>query len=872
MGSLDLSRLDFHRPGLLWLLLGVVLFFFMRAWAVQGRVGGDRVGSFLSMWARIAAYASLCLAAAGPFTLEDRPDLAVAMVVDASGSSGGGRLEKMLDQVEAFWKAWPGGNGEDRPALILGGGSTVRTFASPQAMREAASPSPLSEGTDLFTPLEEALRVIPKARSRQVLLFSDGASTRGALDRVAALAQARDIRISPLPPDSGRLGVAVSGVSATQQARVGEDISVSVTLEANAPFQGRLDLLGVGNKELASTPVTGGPGAQEVSLTFVAPSPPGILSLRARVEVKGDLFAEDDVFPALVRVQGPPRALLVGEGALAAPLREALASANPKVLVEVAPRSRRPPFTDTDLVVLLDPDVPSWGVEAARELRAWVAGGGRLLVTGGSHGLVVDRPGSEPFAEMLPLRFPETEKEEPAPLSVIYCVDRSDSMARYAKFEIALSAVVASLDLLAPEAEVGVLTFSDFPVWAVPLTPASRKQEILDKLASLKVHGGTSIYPALEAAADVLRPSKALVRHMVLLTDGRSSTVYERHGSVVDSLKPAGITLSTVAISKEADTVQLEKIATVGGGRYYYTEDFASLPRILMDETMKVMRTNKVEERFRVLPVEDSRFLSGVNLKNIPDLLGYVRSRQKAGSELALATSRGEPLLAGWRFGRGAVTAFTSEITGPWSASWKAWPERASLFRQMIKATLVPPPPQETALTVQVHGQEARLLYSVLDGMGAPLSDLLVVGSLVRGPSTPESPLVFLPVGPGQYEASLSMEPGAAALARVWHQGKAGSTVPGLPGGERVVSVAPGPPEESRGGTVNLLALQQLAKTTSGIFSPSPSQVMNTAVDTKEVKVERWRPLLWLAFGLLLLDLALRRLRLPRREMGDPSS
>ena len=68
--------------------------------------------------------------------------------------------------------------------------------------------------------------------------------------------------------------------------------------------------------------------------------------------------------------------------------------------------------------------------------------------------------GQEELKELLPVRFPKTERKEPAPLIVVYCVDRSDSMGRAAKFEIALTAVAESIALLDPESLVGVITFS----------------------------------------------------------------------------------------------------------------------------------------------------------------------------------------------------------------------------------------------------------------------------------------------------------------------------------------------------------------------------------------------------------------------------
>ncbi|MCK6530840.1 VWA domain-containing protein [Myxococcota bacterium] len=869
MAGLDLSRLAFHRPELLWLLAGAALVLLIRTRAARGLGGADRARSFLSMWGRIGAYGSLCLAAAGPYTTEDRPDLALGLVVDATGSSAGGRLERYVAGARAFYEAALAGGEGTRPVVVSVGaagetaGVAVGSHADLDALAEEVRVAGDAAGTDLEAAIEEAIRALPAARSRALLLFTDGAQTRGELDRVAALASARDVRIHPFPPDAGRTSVAVGEVVAAQDRRVGDRIPVKVRLAANAAARGTLVLKGKGDREMARREgVEVGPGDTWVPLEVAAPDEAGVMALRAEIAFPGDHFASDDALPALVRVEGAPRALLVGDAGQAGPLREALEAAEPPLVVDLAPGGRRAPYEGYDLVALLDPDLPATGEAGSKAMRDWVRRGGRLVVTGGAHGLVVDKPGQEAMAEVLPLRFPKTEREEPAPLAVVYCVDRSDSMARYGKFDIALTAVAESVRLLEPESEVGVLTFSDFPKWAVPLAEVGEDRgPVLDKLAGLQIHGGTSIFPALEAAYEALKGSKAIVRHAILLTDGRSTTVYERHGAVVDTFRNAGMSLSTVGISKEADSEQLQKIADVGGGRYYFTEDLRSVPRIVMDETMKVMRTNKVDETFRVHAVPGSRFLAGVDTRGIPELRGYVRSHQKAGSELALATERGEPLLVGWRFGRGAVTAFTSDVAGPWSGAWKGWPGRRALWRQVVKETLAPPPPPRLSLTADVEGGEARIVFSALDLLGAPLNDLTLEGR-ATGIGGGTSALAFVAVGPGRYGATLALPPESAFLVEV---AAVGAGAAGVAGAELRLSVAAEHPEEARGGTLNLGALEGLARATGGRISPSPDEVLRQGVEVREVQVERWRPLVWLAFALMLVDLSIRRLRIPGR-------
>ena len=57
------------------------------------------------------------------------------------------------------------------------------------------------------------------------------------------------------------------------------------------------------------------------------------------------------------------------------------------------------------------------------------------------------------------------------------------------------------------------------------------------------------------------------LKHIVLLTDGQDG--YHGYDDVLQEMRDAGITLSTVAVGTGADSRTLEWLAEEGGGRYY---------------------------------------------------------------------------------------------------------------------------------------------------------------------------------------------------------------------------------------------------------------------------------------------------------------
>ena len=74
--------------------------------------------------------------------------------------------------------------------------------------------------------------------------------------------------------------------------------------------------------------------------------------------------------------------------------------------------------------------------------------------------------------------------------------------------------------------------------------------------------GGTEIYPALDVGFDEISKSEADVRHIVLLSDGKSSTgTRDSYTKLIEEMQQSGTTLSTIAIGDDADTDLLQDLA-----------------------------------------------------------------------------------------------------------------------------------------------------------------------------------------------------------------------------------------------------------------------------------------------------------------------
>lgn len=859
MSWLDLSRWQLVEPAVLWALLVLPLLWLFRERSPAGLTPWRSFGATLI---RALALAALILALARPFEETTVPDRSAVFVVDASASLDTSRRDDAIRWLDHAWQA----RGEAPARIVVAADriDLVDDLDAASDLLEATAPP--SSGTDLRSALEVGLASLPPASHREIVLLSDGSITRGQLDEAVRVAAARDLAVHAVPLGPSALRASVLRVVPQQDRLLGDEVAVDVRLLANAPIEGEIALhADGGSSPVATAPVSFGPGPGAARLTWT-PATKGLHDIEVRLTLDGDPVAADDVGRARLRVQPRPSALVAGRSGQAEALRRAVAGYAPELRVDAVDTLPPPPYDDHSLVVLLDPDLAGLGPARIDGLVDALHDGGKLVITGGAGGLVTDDPAVEPLADVLPVRFPKTKKKERAPLSVIYCLDSSDSMAGSAKFELAAAALAQSLHLLPEESRVGIVSFSDFPRWVVPLGKFDGADPVVRALSDVRVRGGTSIYHALQEAYDALKGDDAMVKHAILLSDGQSTTTFTRHGDVVTSMLRRRITVSTIAVSADSDRPEMERIAEAGGGRTYYADRFNDLPQLFLDEMMMVTRTNKVEERFVVQPVVGSRFLDRLpEDAEWPELGGYVRGEQRPGSELALATREGHPVLAAGRHGRGTVALFTSDVGGPWSAEWANWQHHGALWEGVLEALLRPEPPERLDLVTRVEGDRATVTYEAVDPLLNPRGDL-VVEAIVEPSSGEPYALGLAATGPGRYGGSFELPADGAALVRVAAIGTThGPYGAAAPGGELVASLAPTPVAEVRAASVNPLALRRVSDATRGLWDPSPAEIFDREVPEKTVRQPREAWLLWAALVLLLIDLGWRRLRVPGR-------
>jgi hypothetical protein len=312
------------------------------------------------------------------------------------------------------------------------------------------------------------------------------------------------------------------------------------------------------------------------------------------------------------------------------------------------------------------------------------------------------------------------------------------------------------------------------------------------------------------------------------------------------------MTVSTVAIG-DADTDLLETIARVGKGRYYFTDDPAQVPQIFARETVTASKSAIDEQPFLPQVARATRALAGIDLESAPFLLGYVMTRPKPTCEVILATEKGDPLLAWWRYGLGMTAAFTSDAKSRWAAEWITWPGFGKFWTQVIRQTMRKSDARGIAVELNRHGATAQLSVDAVNEFGQFLNDsdveLTVIDPLLR-----QQKSKLKQTAPGRYLAELATaRPGAYHMEialkqndQVVYRQSRGMTV--------------GYSDELRIRPTNEQLLQSIADVSGGTFAPSPSMLFSDDDRTATRPTPLTTHLLTAAALLLVLDVALRRI------------
>ncbi|MEK6704099.1 MAG: glutamine amidotransferase [Planctomycetota bacterium] len=898
LAALSVGPIQFDNPGWLWFFPGLVV---VIVWLARRSLSGlGTVTRWVALAARLLVVALLVGTLAEPSWRKVAKDVAVTVLLDVSDSVPQARLKQAETYMREAVAASPRKDG-DRIGLV-----TISRIPFVQQLPTTGVTSidrgftGKTDATDIAATLKLSLGIAPPDAANRIVIVSDGNETIGSLLVAVAAAQAAGVPVWILPLqykyDSE---VLMERLVAPGMARVGENISLKVVLNATEPTAGLLSIRD-DSGPVDLDPETSATGIR-VKLekgpnTFAVPVPVlyrGPIKFEATYEPDvvngrpvGDTRLENNKQLAVTFVSGEGRILVIsedkaetsalikalGQGGL--PVEEVSTDRAPKDLVEM---------NAFDAIILANVPRTLFSENQLIDLQRYVReGGGGLVMLGGKDSLGAGIWMDTPVAEALPVDLNPPQKQEMPKGCLgmwVHSVEMPDG-----RF-LGQKTCTAAVDALARLDMAGIAEWGPGGAgWVFPIAELGDKSAIKRAINRLTFGDMSDWTPALQVLLAGMEKANAGQKHCILISDGDPQRPSDALLDKFKNAKPP-ISITTVAIACHGiqDQSAMEHIAKYTGGRSYIIKPGQEnkVPEIFIKEATMVHRPLIREgpaftPKFTGLSSETFAGIGG-----LPPIVGYIRTGERGGLAMTtLKNDEGEPLMAQWQYGLGRSIVFASDAGARWATTWPAWGQYAAFWAQHIRWVMRPSNSVVTMrMTPETKGDETLLIVEAMTRDGERLSFVNFQGRLASPDGTQDQDITLREIGPGRYEGRFRTAQSGTYLASLRYRVPMGTGAKAVEGS---VAAAINRPfsDEYRTLKDNAALLEQVRDKTGGITLPGDSakadlwnrEGLRFPVSSKPI----WLFVAVLSIGLFLVDVAVRRVRIDipamymaaRRAMG----
>ena len=594
---------------------------------------------------------------------------------------------------------------ERRRTLPAGDAVTVLYFDR----RASPAPSPRPEdATDLEAALDAGSAAIPPGHPGVIFLLTDGIETTGDASQAALRLAARGIPVfvprpsSEVPPD-----VRISLYEAPPMVPPYQRFTVVWRIDSTRPMS-------------AEVRSGRGGGFDLIQHVKVAPDVPafvryetslireGVCVFEARVTADGDRFPQNNSATAPVSVLAKPLIVYLSAYVGETPAARYLSGSGAFRFRRLASAGELTPevLSDASVVVLDNFPAAMLGARSA-DVASFVrdAGGGLIMIGGpasfGSGGYI-----DTAIDAVLPVHCDPRDADK-KPLALVVLLDSSGSMGEGGgeKMEIARAAAARTLGRLTAKDSAAVLAFRVTAEVVVPLGPVADPRALARTLAGITPTGGTNIFPALDRALALLAQSKAPLKHVILLSDGKS--LPGDADAVLSRYAKAGVTLSAMATGKDTDRLLLGRLSGGTGGRFYEAADVRTLADLFLDDLRRIDGPLVREGVLQVEPADTGDLLKDILLERLPTVAAYNRTRARDGATVALChvvEGTPEPLLAVRRSGLGRSAALMLSFEESWVGAFTQWNGWMAVIARILRDTHRVEPVDAYGLSIRREG------------------------------------------------------------------------------------------------------------------------------------------------------------------------
>lgn len=824
--------------------------------------------------------AFLVLALVNPPISTGSDDVTSVFVVDVSASMGDAAKSSARAWVDSALTEAGGGRWG---VVEFGSDARVGTPVGTEAYRRARGVE--TEATNLARAMRLGESMLTGETKQRLVLISDGRGNTGDLQAEVDRLEALGIVVDVHTVAAGEIAdAAVSGIDMPSSVSVDETFEITVEVLATIAGEATVEL-SEGNEIVGTQSVSLTPGPNYVTFSAEA-GESGLQQFTATVTLTGDAVEENDTHRAGVEVRGPASVLIVHGGVdQGAILEDALSSRG--LVVERVGIQDLPPLQEVSVhraVVLVDVRARDLNEEKLATLNTFVHDLGRgMVVVGGTHSYGLGGYRDTPLEALLPVysEAPDTQRE--AEVAEVLLIDTSESMGAchcseggmiseeggVNKTDISKAGARRAVEALGPNDEIGLLAFSGDTEWVIPLQALPDETAINNSIATLRPFGETRIIPAIEEAAAELLASDKEIKHIILFTDGFTPelevgadfTGMDLVGNLlgtVEDLAAQGVTVSVVGTGEGAIPA-LEEIAEAGNGRFYPGRDLNEVPEIFVKEARLASRSFINEGEF--FPVVTSTAEAVRDIASSPAILGYVATTPKPTADVQLQIGEmADPLLASWRVGLGKVTAWTSDGGDRWGAGWAGWDGFGDFWSTLVRDTFPLSGSEGERVEASIADETMTVTLEGAEAWPAGTEPT----ARVSFPGGTSEELRLDRVSDFEFEATVPARQGGTYAVGVSVTGAEGETVVLSTLATRSFAA------EYLPGESNADLMSSISAATGGRGEITPAQAFDEE-GLEEGVIERYFRWWFLLAAALLwpIDVALRRLRLSRREQPD---
>ncbi|HHW49001.1 MAG TPA: VWA domain-containing protein [Clostridiaceae bacterium] len=840
--------LQFENPWLLLLLLPTAAFMY---YTTKNMIRLARWRRISVIFLRSLGFFIIILLLSG-FTLQQVSGITTTLfLVDSSDSI------KDKEQAAAFVREAIKNMGRNHEVGIInfGGNSAIELLPDRSPFFENIQTKINPALTNLENALLTAQSVMPWNHQKRVVILSDGRENVGnALNQVKQMnLKGYEVNIYPISPDF-QAEVQIQELKVPESVHMNEQFEISVNIISNVDTEAILQLYSDRTLTVQKK-VALNKGSNQFAFTDSAVNG-GMVTYRVEVMADLDTVSQNNSLSSYTFVKDVPKIMMVAESedscrVLAEILKEdmRLTVVNPmQVPVELSE------LLKYDAFILVNVSADNLSNKFLDNLEIAVSHQGKgLLVTGGDNSYGPGGYYKTTLEKILPVNMDIKPKEEDPNLALILVIDKSGSMSGgdfgISKMELAKEAAIRSTEVLDQDDMIGVIAFDDAYKWVVEPQKLDNLQDIQDAIGTIRPGGGTQILPPLEVAYESMLALDAGLKHIILLTDGQAEK--EGYEPLIDNLREKGITLSTVAVGRSADTLLMKALAYGGRGRYYETDEFTDIPKIFAKEVFLAGKKYLINRTFTPRLTGSFEILKGIDA--VPNLDGYVTTTPKQTANVVFASDEDDPILACWQYGLGRSVAWTPDVQGIWTYDWMNWSGSSKFWKNVVSWIIQQNMSKGYTIETSIEGQDGIITVKTEDDAFMTASE--VTGTLI-GPDGTKQEIKLLPGAPGEYTGTFRNLLSGVYIADIILSGNDGRS-------EHISTglIMPYSPEyDILSNNDSNTLIQKIAYEGGGRILEDPSQVFESELPPVTGKTDPFYALIIVLLVLFMLDIAFRRL------------